>query len=367
MCELVFAVEAGRQAAVRALPEAEMLEDDAPARRPRARAVRATGPDPNKRAARAEWLPVSAGLRLASWGFLLVLAVAVAVVAVAASSSEMPRTGFAVCAVCAAGALALSALGRARAGRVPDGAPRGGAAGFAALVTWIAVLAALVCAGTVFEQPPLNRVWNGNELPKRTPAERVLPYAVLTLVLLALLSEVLFARFLWRVGRELRRAFPRGLAAVARWFTYLTFACALVALGGGIAGAVRERGEDPERCIADILDHKKKLAAADDQQHPGGGGPPPSAPPVAGPAPTPPGSAGGDGSSPVPSAPGGIFGESRVVERPSGGLVEPSAYILAGLAGLLAAGLGFISAILNAILYSEAARCVRAYARCEDE
>jgi hypothetical protein len=294
MCELVFAVEAGRQAAVRALPEAELLEDDAPAR-PRRPRARPTGRAADERAARAEWLPVAAGLRLALWGFLLVLAVAVAVVAVAvaASSSEMPRTGFAVCAVCAAGALALSALGRARAGRVPDIAPGRGAAGFAALVAWIAVLAALVCAGTVVEQPLLNRVWNGNELPKRTPAERVLPYAVLALVLLALLSEVLFAQFLWRIGRELRRAFPRGLAAVARWFTYITFACALVALGGGIAGAV--------------------------------------------------------------------------VEPHRGGLVEPSAYILAGFAGLLAVAVGFIAVILNAILYSEAARCVRAYARCEDE
>ena len=304
MCELVFAVEAGRQAAVRALPEAEVL-DDAPrprARPPRARPARSPSPSADERTARAEWLPVAAGLRLAASGFLLVLLVALAVVVVVvmAANSDMPRSGFAACALFGACALALTALGRVRAGRVPDGAPGGGAARASAFVLWLAVVSALVCEGALLgpATPPARLAAQYVAPPafERSTADRVLPYAVLAIVLLTLLSEVLFARFLWHVGRELRRAFPRGLVAVARWFTYITFACALVTLVGGLVGVALERPY--------------------------------------------------------------VRGEPARY---------PSAYIVAGLAGLLAVGLGLIAAILNAIAYGEAARSVRAYARCEEE
>ena len=297
MCELVFAVEAGRQAAVRALPEAEVVEDDARPRR-RARPARVPWPSDEERAERAEWLPVVGGLRLASWGYLLFLlsVLALVVVAVVSNTSATPRTGFAACAVCGAGALALTALGRRRAGRVPGGAPGGGAARLAALVVLLAAVPALACAGAALDQPPARNPWAESEVPSRRTSEQVLPYAMLALVMLVLLSEVLFARFVRHLGRELRRAFPRGLAAVARWFTYITFACALVALVAGLVGFALEKPY--------------------------------------------------------------VRGESAR---------DPSAYLVAGFAGLLAIGVGFITAILNAITYGEAARCVRAYARCEDE
>jgi serine/threonine-protein kinase len=282
MCELKFAVDAGRQA--RARLEGTHAEGDRGGKDPvgtrgdnrGVRAPAAARPlDDGPRSRRGDrdeippwrWKPAARGLRLAWLGMLLsaLFAFGLCAAAVASlgdgpsppadssrrdefarprpadSSESLFRAAYALLGVGLAVGIVVTSVGRVLAARVPEGVRGGTAATLGAVAGW----GAAACVAVTFVLVSWladDRDAGRSDQTALVGVTTVLGFAAL---LLLLCGEFAFNSYLAAVGRRVRRGFPRGLVGAAQVILWALLACAV--FGGAAVGAAAALGHEKEK------------------------------------------------------------------------------------------------------------------------
>ena len=176
------------------------------------------------------------GLRQASRGVVVSVAFLVVTLGVLLAAAgrgpgeTAPVAAWVVAALGQCAGLALIALGRSRAARLPFGVPGRGAARASALAAWLAVPCAAACYAT-----------------SRT---NLVAFPVCLTLLILLVGEYWFNRYLTAVGPHVGPHFPATRARIAQLYLRVSVWCALyAALVSGVAWALAGRAE-PHGCLA---------------------------------------------------------------------------------------------------------------------
>jgi hypothetical protein len=269
MCNLKFAVEAGRQAAARSEREKPppLPPPLPPARREERRPRRPERADDRREGIPPwRWKPAARGLKLVCIGLLICGLFAFGLCAAAVASlgdepaarttdsrgaspagkgdakpassgdSTLFHVAYAVLGVGLAAGVVVVSVGRVQAARLPEGVRGGAAATLGAVCGWVAAACAAVFF--VFVSWLLDGDRDG---PRDGAAGWVLGTAACAGVLLLLAGEFAFNQYLSAVARRLRGAFPQTLVGLCSLLLWALLACML--FGAAAIGVTAALGD----------------------------------------------------------------------------------------------------------------------------